>query len=207
MEGKLIVIDGVEGSGKSTQAKLLTDYLNSTGYNAIQVDEPGTTEISKEIRQVLLHKKNIKMSMRAELMLFMAARAQLVEEVIRPALQRGQTVVADRYVSSTLAYQAGEDGITNEDVLMAFVTSTKACWADFTLIIDLPIEQMRFRKLGVSELDRIESRPAEYFEKVRERYNNLIHVLPGKVTVINGQGTIERVQERILHFIKIGSKS
>src|SRR5437763_6312922 len=118
LHGKFIVFDGGEGCGKSTQAHLLKDALEADGGSRVLlVRDPGTTAIGEQVREILLNPAHTEMSMRCEMLLYMAARAQLMKETIWPALQRGEVVVSDRFVSSTLAYQLGGDGLTTHDIL------------------------------------------------------------------------------------------
>src|SRR5580704_16145099 len=107
--GKFLVLDGTEGSGKSTQTRLLQERLSREGIDAILVRDPGTTRIGEQVRAILLNPENAEMAMRCEMLLYMAARAQMMSEVIAPALSAGKTIVGDRFVSSTLAYQLGGD--------------------------------------------------------------------------------------------------
>src|SRR5882724_9629505 len=113
---KFIVLDGPEGCGKSTQGQLLLQHLKTTGQDAILARDPGTTPIGEQIRAVLLNPSNGEMNMRCEMLLYMAARAQMMADVILPALQAGQSVICDRFVSSTLAYQLGGDGLTADEI-------------------------------------------------------------------------------------------
>src|SRR5438094_860557 len=116
LRGKFIVFDGGEGCGKSTQAAMLADRLAREGHHVKPVHDPGTTKIGQMIRQILLNPDNTDMGMRCEMLLYMAARAQMMVETILPALDQGQIVISDRFVSSTLAYQLGGDGITADEI-------------------------------------------------------------------------------------------
>jgi len=138
-KAKFIVLDGPEGCGKSTQAQLLLAHLKSTAQDAILVRDPGTTPIGEQIRALLLNPANVEMNMRCEMLLYMAARAQMMAQVILPALHSGQTVICDRFVSSTLAYQLGGDGLTADDIRKTASIAIRDRWPDLTIILDLPI--------------------------------------------------------------------
>src|SRR5579884_3585347 len=116
LRGRFIVLDGTEGSGKSTQIKLLHEALESAGLNVLAVRDPGSTRIGEQIRAILLDPAHREMSMRTEMLLYMSARAQMKAELIAPALDAGKTVLCDRFVSSTLAYQLGGDGLTADEI-------------------------------------------------------------------------------------------
>ncbi len=202
MKGKLIVLDGCEGCGKSTQAKLLEQYCAKQGYPVTLYNEPGSTRIGTLIREILLDPENADIGMRTETMLFMAARAQLVVEKIRPDLDNNKMVILDRYFTSTLAYQLNGDQLRKDDILLSFVIATKSCWPDFTIVLDIPYEEMLKRKHNDS-LDRIEQRPEEYHKQVRENYKKYVPTLPGKCGVLNGLGTTAEVHDRILRFLTL----
>ena len=165
---RFIVLDGPEGCGKSTQAQLLLQHLKSSGNDAILVRDPGTTPIGEQIRALLLNPANDQMNMRCEMLLYMAARAQMMAQVILPALTSGQTVICDRFVSSTLAYQLGGDGLTAEEIRRTASIAIKDRWPDLTLILDLPVDKAMSRINR--QKDRIEQRSREYHEQVRKNY-------------------------------------
>ena len=168
--GTFIVLDGTEGSGKSTQVRLLHDRLaGQRGSDAVLlVRDPGTTRIGEQIRSMLLDPANADMSMRCEMLLYMAARAQMVAEVIAPALARGATVISDRFVSSTLAYQLGGDGLTAAEIRAAADVATRGRWPDLTVLLDMPARSSLARVKRA--MDRIEQRPMDYHEQVRRNY-------------------------------------
>jgi dTMP kinase len=168
LRGKFIVFDGPEGSGKSTQTQLLKTALESAGLAVLAVRDPGATPIGEQIRTILLNPLHREMAMRCEMLLYMAARAQMIAEMIQPALDSGQVVLCDRFVSSTLAYQLGGDGLTAEDIRTVAQIAIRGRWPDLTLMMDMPTEKSMSRVKR--PLDRIEQRPAEYHRKVRENY-------------------------------------
>jgi len=165
---RFIVLDGPEGCGKSTQGQLLLAHLKSTGKDAILVRDPGTTPIGEQIRALLLNPANGEMSMRCEMLLYMAARAQMMAQIILPALSSGQTVICDRFVSSTLAYQLGGDGLGADEIRKTAAIAIRDRWPDLTIILDLPVERAMSRINR--QKDRIEQRSREYHEQVRKNY-------------------------------------
>jgi dTMP kinase len=176
LAGKFLVFEGPDGSGKTTQMRRLQALLIAAGVPVCEVREPGGTDIGEQIRQVLLHTK-AQMTLRCEMLLYMASRAQLVEERIRPALARGEVVVADRYLASTLAYQGHAGGVPMEDIRAVARASLGGCLPDLVLIFDVDEKTAAQRinpLLGTSTrgqaLDRIESRGDAFHRRVREGY-------------------------------------
>jgi dTMP kinase len=192
--GIFIVLDGTEGSGKSTQARLLHDRLaRLRGADAVLlVRDPGTTRIGEQIRSMLLDPANAEMSMRCEMLLYMAARAQMVAEVIAPALARGATVISDRFVSSTLAYQLGGDGLTAAEIRAAADVATRGRWPDLTVLLDMPARSSLARVKRA--MDRIEQRPMDYHEQVRRNYVAQAEADPRRYKVVAADRDPEAVQ-------------
>lgn len=176
LRGKFIVFEGPDGSGKTTQMHRFLAALVQAGVECVEVREPGGTAIGESIRQILLHTKD-QMTLRCEMLLYMASRAQLVEERIRPALARAQVVVADRFLASTFAYQGAAGGVPVEDIRAVANAALTGVEPDLVLIYDVdertaagrinPLLAGAGRPGG---LDRIESRGAEFHRKVREGY-------------------------------------
>lgn len=213
LHGKFIVLDGNEGCGKSTQARLLADHLQSQGVAALLVRDPGTTRLGEQIRAILLNPDNIDMAMRCEMLLYMAARAQMMDEVILPALTAGQCVISDRFVSSTLAYQLGGDGLTADEIRAVGGVAIGGRWPDLTLLLDMPVEtsrarvQAKFERVtpalfgaGTMEVvkDRIEHRPLEYHARVRENFLAQAKAEPVRMKVIDAARTKEAVHADVL---------
>src|SRR5271170_6852914 len=142
---KFIVFDGNEGCGKSTQARMLQEALEKSGVPTKLVYDPGTTRIGELIRRILLDPANTDMSMRCEMLLYMAARAQMMKEIVQPALEEGRAVISDRFISSTLAYQLGGDGLTEADILGVGQIAIDKRWPDMTIILDLPVAESNVR--------------------------------------------------------------
>jgi dTMP kinase len=168
LRGKFIVFDGPEGSGKSTQTQLLKAALESEALQVLTVRDPGGTRIGEQIRTILLNPLHREMAMRCEMLLYMASRAQMIVEMIQPALDAGQVVLCDRFVSSTLAYQLGGDGLTTEEIRAVAQIAIRGRWPDLTLVLDMPTEKSMSRVKR--PLDRIEQRPIEYHQRVRANY-------------------------------------
>ncbi len=208
LRGKFIVLDGGEGCGKSTQMQLLADRLAAQGLEAIRVHDPGATPIGEKVRAILLNPENSEMSMRCEMLLYMSARAQLMAETILPALRDGKVVICDRFVSSTLAYQLGGDGLTADEIVNVAEIAIKGRWPDVTLILDMPIdasiERVRPKfslfpddpEAGVVK-DRIEQRPREYHEQVRQNYLAQVKAHPDRYRIIQADRTPQEVHEEI----------
>lgn len=166
--GRFIVFDGPDGSGKSTQIKRFVAFCRSHGVDPVEVREPGATSIGEQIRRVLLDPANSAMSLRCEMMLYMASRAQLIEERIRPALRRGRFVLADRFVSSTLAYQGAAGGLPLEDIHAVARVAIGDDWPDLVVLFDVD-EQTAARRLNPL-LDRMEQKGVAFHRLVRQGY-------------------------------------
>jgi dTMP kinase len=193
--GIFIVLDGVEGAGKSTQAGLLRDRLASMGRNPLLVRDPGTTRIGEQVRAILLNPDHAEMSMRSEMLLYMAARAQLMAQVILPALEQGQIVVCDRFVSSTLAYQLGGDGLTAGEIRAVAGIAIKGRWPDLTILLDIP-PQRSFERVR-RQHDRIEQRPLAYHEQVRRNYLAQAQADPKTYRVVSADAEPEQVHRSV----------
>jgi dTMP kinase len=202
MPGLFITFEGGEASGKSTQVKRLERRLDRSGRQVLTVHEPGFTEIGLAIRRLLLDAKEGK-SMRdeTELLLFAASRAQLVSEVVKPALERGLVVISDRFYDSTTVYQGIGRGLdlTFIKLLNQFVVG--ACIPDRTLLLDLDVEKARVRRMRrvrpVGSEDRMEQLTKEFFERVRRGYLEIARKEPGRVKVIDASQTEDEVEKAI----------
>ena len=166
-EGRLIAFEGIDGCGKSTQLNLLARFLDEKGIEAVVTREPGGTALGKEIRRILLH-TSPGPAPKAELLLYMADRAQHVEEVIRPALATGKVVLTDRFHLSTLAYQCHGRGLSQEVFRMVTRWSLDGLKPHLTLLFDLPVSEIPSRLAG--EKDRLESEDEVFFERVRRGF-------------------------------------
>ena len=191
-----ITFEGPEGSGKTTQARLLVEYLRARGYPVLYTREPGGTEISEQIRQVILSPRNKAMQREAEVLLFSAARAQIVAELIRPALTAGKLVICDRYADSTMAYQGYGLGL-DLDALRAITRfATGGLVPERTFYVDVPVEVGLARRQR-GEMNRLDQKEVAYHTRVRNGYLALIQAEPHRFIVIDGSQTIEQVQQEI----------
>lgn len=199
MKGKFITFEGSEGSGKSTQSRLLYRYLKQKGLSVIYLREPGGTAISEKIRKILLDRANHSMLPPCEMLLYMAARAQLAREVIAPALNQGKIVICDRFLDSTLAYQGY--GLGMDIRLIKDIGSFAICGIkpDLTVFLGLPIKK-GLSNCGMSK-DRIEKRPLAYHRRVRQGYLALVRQEPGRIKVIKVEKDKNKTQEKIRNLV------
>lgn len=191
-----ITFEGPDGSGKTTQARLLAEYLQTRGYPVIYTREPGGTEISEQIRQILLSTHNQTMRDESEVLLFSAARAQIVAELIRPALAVDKIVLCDRYYDSTLAYQGYGLGL-DLDALRAITRfATGGLVPDRTFYVDVPVETgLERRHRG--KTNRLDQKGLAYHTRVRNGYLELARAEPQRFVVFDGRQTIDQVQQGI----------
>ena len=191
MKGTLITFEGGEGGGKSTQIARLYDYLISQGHAVIVTREPGGTPIAERIRDLLLDPENDSLVSMAELLLYEAARAQHVGELIFPALNAGTIVLCDRFYDSTIAYQGAGRHVSSKDVETLNALATCGLKPDITLLFDLPPEIGLQRAKGESTGDRIEKEALEFHERVREGYLALADAHPERVHVLDALQSID----------------
>ena len=197
--GKFIVLDGQDGCGKSTQCVLLAQWLDKNGIEVVTLRDPGATVISEEIRQVLLNPDHIAMSTRTELLLYMAARAQLWAEKMAPALQVNMCVILDRWLSSTCAYQGYAGGFGMEKVIKIAEGSLERCGPDLSVILDVDLKTAAARLNNAP--DRMEQKPTGYHQKVREGFLELSKAREDFV-VIDAADDIETVHKKVVEVIK-----
>jgi len=198
LAGKFIVLDGPDGCGKTTQTKLLIQWLGEQAVPTETFRDPGDTAIGEKVRQILLNPEHITMSTATEVLLYMAARAQLWEEKIAPALTRKKCVILDRWLSSTCAYQGYAGGFGINQVIKLATDSLKMPWPDLTIILDVDLETSANRLSG--QPDRMEAKPRQYHQKVREGFLELAH-RQKNCLVVDATGDIETVQKKILQLI------
>lgn len=163
-----IVFEGVDGAGKTTQLQKLVQWLEQSGSNVVTCKDPGSTLLGEQLRSILLGAHETPIDMRTEMMLFTTARTQLVQEIVKPALDAGKVVVLDRYIFSTIVYQGHAGKLDTEDIRAVNHIATAGLMPDLTFILDLPVA-VSMQRLG-SSLDRMESRGSEYFQQVREGF-------------------------------------
>ena len=181
-KGKLITFEGPEGSGKSTQGKLLVQYLRRKGRKAIFLREPGGTRLSEKIRKILLDKSNKNICSLSEMLLYMAARAQLIQEIIKPALRDGCYVICDRFLDSTIAYQGWGLGVDLPLIKYLGDYVTSKITPELTIFLDVAIKQGL--KCCGRRLDRIEQRSFTYHQRVRRGYLKLAARFPERIKVV-----------------------
>ena len=191
--GLFITVEGIDGCGKSTQARLIAAALEAAGHDVLRLREPGGVKISEQIRAILLDPANAEMGDVCELLLYEAARAQLVHQVIRPALAAGKTVVCDRFYDSTTAYQAFADGLDRNMVSQANELAVDGCRPDLTLVFDLPVEDALRRRSGREAEDRLELKGLEFQERVAAGFRAVAVDEPDRVKLIDAGGSIAEV--------------
>lgn len=191
-----VSLDGIDGTGKSTQLAALADRLRKLGLTVTTCVDPGGTEIGGRLREILLYGRQAHMSLRAEALMFMASRAELVDKVIRPAMSRGEVVLADRFLLANVVYQGHAGGLDPADLWTVGRFSTGGLAPDLTLILDLPVEVARTRRKPTAA-DRVESRGDWYFQRVRDGFLFEAQNWPDTVRVIDASGTVEQVHETV----------
>jgi dTMP kinase len=190
-----ISLEGVDGSGKSTQARLLVEAL---GEGTVAIREPGGTEAAERIRD-LLADPSVELEPLAELMLFLAARAEVTERVIRPALETGRHVVADRFSDSSVAYQGSARGLGVGEVIGLCDTATDGLWPDLTLLLRLDPKT----GLGRAESDdRFEQEGLGLQQAVAQAYEEIAQIASDRVTVIDASGSVEEVHRRVMEAVE-----
>lgn len=202
MKGKFITFEGCEGVGKSTQVKLLVKYLEVTHQDCLFIREPGGTQISEKIRSIILDKNNDKMSDECETLLYCAARAQLVNEVIRPALDAGRLVICDRFMDSTFAYQGVARGLGADYVENLNKAAIKDVIPDLTIFLDLKPEEAFRRKGGADKDDRMEMAGNEFHNRVYEGYKLAQERHPERIVSIEVPGTKYQTQDSIRNYLR-----
>jgi dTMP kinase len=189
-----ISLEGVDGSGKSTQARLLVEAL---GEDTVPIREPGGTEAAERIRE-LLADPAVELDRLAELLLFLAARADLTERVIRPALEAGRHIVADRFSDSSVAYQGAARGLGVGEVITLCDQATDGLWPDLTLLLRIDPETSLGRAAGD---DRFEREGLGLQQAVAQAYDEIAQIAADRVTVIDAGGTVEEVHERVMEAV------
>lgn len=197
-KGHFITVEGIDGVGKSTQAALMEVLLDSAGYDVLRLREPGGVAISEKIRAILLDPANDEMGDMCELLLYEAARAQLVHQVIRPALAAGKTVICDRFYDSTTAYQAFADGLDYDMVHQANELAVDGCRPDLTLVFDLSVEAAHRRRSDRATEDRLELKGKDFQRRVSEGFRAVAADEPDRVKLIDAGGSIAEVFSRVV---------
>jgi len=198
-KGLFVSMDGLDGCGKSTQVRNLADRLSDLGFKLTTCVDPGGTEIGKTLREILLHHKS-HIATRCEALLFMASRAQLVDQVILPALEKGEVVISDRYLLANIVYQGYAGGLDLDQLWQTGLLSTGGLIPDITFLLDLPVLVSR-QRVGKPS-DRLEQRSDEYFEKVRMGFLSEAKIGRQKIKVVDALKSVSIVGDLIFAEVK-----
>ena len=207
MKGSFISFEGIEGTGKTIQSKLLYEHFRKTGYTVILTEEPGGTRIGLKIRDVLLSVENKEITPVTELLLYNASRAQHLKELILPALNEGGIVITDRFSDSTVAYQGYGRGIDSKLIDSLERMVTEGLKPDITLLLDLDAETGLLRNKGINKTDRLELEDLKFHKKVRAGYLQIAAREPERIKLIDGSGSIEEIQRKIIDIVTSCIKS
>ena len=197
-KGLFITFEGGDGCGKTTQIKLLDEYLRSKGYQTLLTREPGSKGLGIKLREILLNYEG-EVSPRAESFLFLADRAQHVDCIIKPALENGVIVLCDRHTDSTVAYQGYGRGLDLEQIHNLNNIATNGLKPDLTIVLDVDVETSQ-KRVG-AEKDRMESAGIEFFERVRKGFLEIAKQEPERVKVVDSTQTIEEIHKQILELV------
>lgn len=207
-----ITFEGPDGSGKTTQLNMLQPYLESSGLDVVRTREPGGTDIGDQIRSVIMNMKNKSMHPRAEILLFCASRAQLVEELIRPSLAEGKIILCDRYADSTMAYQGYGHGLDRTVLTHLLEFATGGLKPDLTLLFDISAEAGLHRRItNHDEWNRMDDYALQFHEKVRGGYLEMAAAEPERWVVINADRSPAEIHEEVVSIFekrvgKMGNK-
>jgi len=198
MKGIFITLEGIDGSGKDTQAKMLAKYLEEKGYSVFITREPGGTSIGEKIREILLNPEIENVDPRAEVLLFAASRAQIVSNIIKPALEEGKIIISNRYVDSSYAYQGIAREMSLDWVIEVNKWATQGLLPDITFFLDLP-EEVGLKRVDKSRniRDKIEKNGEIFQRKVREGYYKLAKIFPERYRIIDARKKENLIQEDI----------
>jgi thymidylate kinase len=200
-KGIFITIEGTDGSGKTTQIKKIEEYFREKGYEVVLTRDPGGTLISESIRKIVLDPGNSEMSKTTELLLYYAARAQLADQLIKPALNEGRIVICDRYIDSTYVYQGYGRGFSRETIDQLNEISLSGVIPDQTFFLDLSPEVALKRRLNASALDRIEKERIDFHMRVYNGYKKLCDIFPERIARIDASNSKNKVFEDIKEIL------
>jgi len=196
----LISFEGIDGSGKSTQCKMLYHELLDRGYGVHLYREPGGTSISEKIRDILLDRENVAMSPITEMLLYFSSRNQLITEKVLPALKRGEIVLLDRFVDSTIAYQGYGRDLSLESIGKVAEVAIGELTPDLTILVDTPLDTAENR-MDKRELDRLEAENAEFKQRTRNGYLQLVQDDPQRFLLLDGREPIEELKHTVIERI------
>ena len=202
MKGKFITFEGGEGVGKTTQLAMIRSYLESQGVDAVFLREPGGNAISEKIRNIILDVDNVGMTGMCEAMLYSASRAQLVESVIKPALEKGRLVVCDRFIDSTYAYQGVARGLGADKVDILNRLACGEIMPDLTIFLDLPPKLAFARKGGADVADRLEQEGDTFHQKVYEGYLQASKLYPDRIVKVDCSGEAIATHKKIVEALR-----
>lgn len=198
MRGKLITFEGCDGVGKSTQIRLLKEYLERNNQDILLLREPGGNAISEKIRGIILDSKNVGMTGKCEALLYFAARAQLVDSVIKPSLEQGTTIILDRYIDSSIAYQGYARGLGVDYINSLVKLTCSDVMPDATIFLDLPPSSAFSRKGGAETNDRIEMEKIDFHERVYAGYHEAMRLYPNRIIPVSPTGSKFATHNEIL---------
>lgn len=210
MNGKFISIEGIEGAGKSTQLQFIADFLRAKGKQVVVTREPGGTTVGEQIRNILLEPAEQPMAEDTELLLMFAARAEHLQQVVRPALQRGDWVLSDRFVDATFAYQGGGRGVCEQRIAALADWTLQGCQTDITFLFDLPVTLGQLRvDQRPQQRDRFEQEQQAFFERIRQCYLARAQAEPERIKLIDASQTVEAIQCQLLQPLEqlLGNES
>lgn len=197
MKGFFITVEGMDGCGKTTQINNMVEYLKQQGFDVVTTREPGGTRVGEKIREVLLDPGNKGMNIVTELMLYAAARAELVESLIKPAVEQGKVVLCDRFVDSSIAYQGFGRNLGIKAVEEVNSHAMQGCKPDLTLFFDISPQEVIIRKTRSEQGDRIESEAIEFHNRVYEGYLKIAERDKERVKKINARKSVEEVSDEV----------
>lgn len=198
MTGLFITFEGGDGSGKTTQINLLASWLESEGHTVVITREPGGTDLGSELRNIILHREGF-IAPRAEALLYAADRSHHIHTLVRPALKRGEIVVQDRYLDSSVAYQGAGRVLNPTEVRDISLWATENLMPDLTVVLDVPASVAKERQAaGERQYDRLEAEAEDFHTRVRESYLALAAEEPERFLVIDGESSIEEIHEAIV---------
>ncbi|MBK95395.1 MAG: dTMP kinase [Planctomycetaceae bacterium] len=192
--------DGTDGVGKSTQIELFRQWLLDSGHDVLLCRDPGSTALGERLRELLLQKHDIAIDLRSEMFLYMTARTQMVEEVIKPALKAGKTVICDRYLLANIVYQGHAGGLEADMIRQVGAVATDAILPDLTILLDMDVTHARDRM--DRELDRIESQGLVYMEQVRQGFLKESALFPESIKVVNAAREVDEIHQEIVELAK-----
>ena len=199
----LLTFEGLDSSGKSTQAEMLADRLTANGFQTHLIREPGGTPLSEQLRTLLLDRRHLAITPLAEFLMFSASRTQLVDSVIRPALAEGTIVICDRFYDSSTAYQGWGRGIPLDVIRRINSVATGGLVPDRTVILDIPVEEVLSRKITAGYgTDRIENAGIAFYQKVRDGYHAIAREEPDRIILMDGLRPIEEIHQELWNLIQ-----